>query len=126
MAVHRPFTTVVEGLKVAVVRKVHSEYSNVVLKDHSKKIFTIKGFDYGGRTHNQYICAIYIYHPSCGQISAVLDELALLNPNGEPEGEFVVCVGCGASMAECDMKVLQHLRGIKACPSCGVLEPQES
>jgi hypothetical protein len=120
-----PFTTLVEGQKVAIVRKVHSEYSNVC-KDHFNKIFTVRAFDYGGRAHNRYICAVYLIHPKFGQVSTTLDELALLNPNGEPEGEFVVCVGCGASMASSELKVLQHLRNITACPSCGILEPQES
>lgn len=120
-----PYTTISKDLKVTIVRKSHYEYSNVQPK-HIGKSFLVTGVDYGGRTHNRYICCVYLSSKIHGDIRATIDEIALLNPNLEPDGEFVVCVGCGASMAESELKVLKYLGNIKACLACGMLEPDKS
>lgn len=125
MAQKLPFSTIVQGLKVVIIRKVWSDNSGI-RSEHIGHVFTVRSFDYGGRTHNKYISSIIVHSPKFGNLCAVIDELSLLNPNCEPEGEFTVCVGCGASMAECDMPVMHHIRGMRACPSCGILEPHES
>ena len=121
----RPFTTLTNGQRVTVIRKTHSEYSSVCPK-HIGKLFTIIGIDWSGRAHNNYISSIIIQNSKDGDIRAVVDELSLLNPNFEPEGNFVVCICCGATMNEQDLKIINHLGGITACPSCGVLEPTQS
>lgn len=120
----KPFTTLKRDMKVIVYRKTSSSLSTVEQCDIDK-MFTITGFDWEGRRHNYYIS--YVYLKTKGrEIRASINEIAGCNPNFEPEGNFIICVGCGATVTDSDLKRLPRLNGIVACPSCGMLEPTSS
>lgn len=121
----KPFTTLKRDVVVAVWRKTHSLLSGVETKDIGK-VFMVTGIDYDGRRHNKYISYVYLRSKDGREIRACVDELAQCNPNYEPEGEYMVCVGCGATVACAQWKIIKHLGDVQACPSCGILEPTSS
>jgi len=112
------------GTRVAIIRKVYSEYSSIKSSDIGK-IFTITSIDFGGRLHNKYICVVYIKNKE-KEHRVTVEEIGLLNPNCEPEGEFVVCTSCGVTYPTTELKIIKHLGNIPACPACGILEPSQS
>lgn len=120
-----PFTTLKAGMSVGVCRKVASNQSRIREQDIGR-VFKVTGWDCLGRQHNRYIACVYLDDGKGYKTRAVIPELATINPNFEPEGEFVVCVGCGATVSEDNLRTRPRLRNIKACPACGMLEPHES
>jgi hypothetical protein len=118
----KPFTTLKRNDKVVIWRNTHSQLSTVEKQDIGK-VFTISGVEYDGRRHNKYISYVYLIGRKHREVRATVDELAQCNPNFEPEGEYIVCVGCGATMPEDNLKIIKQLDNVQACPSCGILEP---
>jgi hypothetical protein len=121
----KPYTTLKRDDVVVVWRRAESQLSNVSAGDIGK-MFTVKVVEYDGRHHNKYISSIFLRGKDGKEIRACIDELARCNPNFEPEGEYIVCIGCGAAVADIDLKIVKHLDNIKSCPACGILEPTSS
>lgn len=121
----KPFTTLQRNNIVIVWRKTQSQLSSVQDRDIGK-VFIVQNVEYDGRRHNQYICNVLLRNKEGREIRACVDEIARCNPNFEPEGEYVVCIGCGATIADIDLKTIKHLNNVKSCPSCGTLEPTSS
>ena len=119
------YTTLAKQMRVGISKNVANMNSNVT-DGHIGKIYTITGWDTNGREHNKYISCVHLQDADGNRVRAVVSELATLNPHYEPEGNFLVCVGCGATISELDLKMNKHLRNIKSCPACGMLEPHES
>ena len=120
----KPYTTLKKGMQVTVVRKTHTNLSQITDKQIGNR-YTIMNFDYDGRQHNKYIAYVYLRDKDGLDIRAAIDELATMNPNFEPTGEFIVCVGCGATVQESNLKILKSIE-LKACPKCNMLKPTES
>ncbi len=120
-----PYTTLVKGMRVGMCRKVSCVNSNLSEKSMGK-VFIVTGWDTAGRKHNRYISMVFLEDTKRNRFQASIEELGVLNPNFEPESEFITCVGCGATVTEDKLRIKNNLRGIKACPSCGMLEPHES
>jgi hypothetical protein len=120
-----PFVSIKKGMHVIVNNKSHIELSTVTKADIGK-IFSIVRYDICGRRHNKYISTLHLSDKSGRQIRACIDELSLCSPNFEPEGNFIVCISCGAHIAESDLVNIKQLGNIKSCPACGVLEPDKS
>ena len=121
----KPFTTLKRNNEVIVWRKTQSNLSTVVAKDVGK-VFTVTSFEYGGRRHNKFISFVYLMDKTGRKVCACVDELSRCNPNFEPDGKFLVCVGCGALVTETELKPVKHLEGESSCPSCGILDPTSS
>ena len=120
-----PYTTLKKGTKVVVHRKSYTEHSGLKTEDVGK-IFTVHAWETQGRRHNRYISQVYLKSSKHGDRTATVGEIALCNPNYEPEGEFIVCVGCGATVAETHLKTMKQLANVRSCPSCGMLDPTVS
>jgi len=121
----KPYTTLRRDDVVVIWRKTQSHLSNVTSADIGK-IFTVTSIEHDGRRHNKYIANIRLCNKQGREIHACIDEVARCNPNFEPEGKYIVCVGCGATITDIELKNTKHLDGIKSCPSCGILEPTSS
>ncbi len=121
----KPFTTLRRDNIVVIWRNSHTQLSTVQDEDVNK-VFTVVSIEYDGRKHNKYISSIFLRSKSGREVRATIDEIARCNPNFEPEGEYLVCLGCGSTMTDSDCKIIKHLNNMKACPSCGVLEPTVS
>lgn len=120
----KPLISIKPGTKVVIKCKAHTNLSQVADKDVGK-MFTVKSVDMDGRKHNRYVSGIVLENKKGRKIRASIDELSLCNPNYEPEGEFLVCVGCGATIAESALNKMRNI-GVMACPKCKMLEPTES
>lgn len=120
-----PYTTLEKGVRVVVHRKAYSELSTIRMDDVGKT-FEVSGWNCEGRHHNRYISSVYLKSKLHGDRRAIVGELSLCNPNYEPEGEFLVCVGCGATVAEPHLKTLKMLANKRTCPSCGMMDPTVS
>lgn len=121
----KPYTTLKRNDIVVIHRKTQSQLSNVTENDIGK-MFTVITIEHDGRRHNQYIASVYLRSKSGHEIRACIDEMAKCNPNFEPEGEYIVCVGCGATVTDTDLRTIKYLDGVKSCPSCGILDPTSS
>ena len=121
----KQFCTLHKDTKVVVYRKTHTELSTIVKADVGR-MFTVTNIEHAGRKHNKFVAYVYLRGSGGEERRACVDELARCNPNFEPEGEYIVCVGCGATMSDSDLKSLKGLPNIKTCPSCGMLEPTVS
>lgn len=117
--------TLKAGMKVTVWRKTHSEFSTIT-DIQIGKMFTVKHIEEAGRKHNRYVAFVTLVGAKGKECRACLDELARCNPNFEPEGEFIVCVGCGATVADSDLRGVKDMPELTACPSCGMINPTVS
>ena len=120
-----PYTTLRRHDTVVVYKKTQTQISSVT-EDDIGKVFQVQSIELDGRRHNKYIATVYLRNKTGHEVRACIDELARCNPNFEPEGEYIVCVGCGATITDIDLKTIKYLDGIKSCPSCGILEPTVS
>ena len=121
----KQYCTLKKDTKVIVYRKTQTELSTVTKEDVGK-MFTVANTEHAGRKHNRFIAYVYLRGVKGAERRASVDELARCNPNFEPEGEYIVCVGCGATMSDSDLGVLKGMPEISVCPSCGMLEPTVS
>jgi len=118
----KPYSTLKMGNNVVVYQKSQSQLSTVSASDVGK-MFKVINIDYSGRAHNKYISSIYLRNNAGREIRACIDELARCNANYEPEGEFLVCVGCGSTFSEIDLIEVSFTSDVKSCPVCGMLAP---
>lgn len=119
-----PYVNIEIGSNVIVTKRVLHSKSNVPL-DMIGKMFAVQELEYDGRQHNKYVSCIYIRDKKGNQYKAIVDQLASVNPNYEPEGDIIVCTACGATMYDEDLKTVRGLDE-RACPNCGTINCTES
>ena len=119
-----PYVTLKQGDVVVIARKCCCDFSNLKERDVGK-VATIQSWEWSGRRHNKYISAISLSDKYGSGFRVCIHEISTLNPNFEPEADFVICVGCGATFSEKELMKINSFN-TTGCPSCGMLDPKES
>lgn len=116
-----PLVTIEPGTQVIVTKIVHNQMSSI-RENHIGRMFRVETYHLEGRQHNRYVAYVTLKDKQGKSHNAVVDQIALCNPNYEPAGEFIVCIACGATFDEGRLKNVRGLPDEKACPGCSALD----
>lgn len=121
----KPYVSIKEGMQVVITRVVKTANTNIG-ENLVGRMFTIASVQMDGRTHNRYVSNVLLVDKKGSRYHAILDQLESCNPNYEPDGEFKVCIACGATFHESELRRVKGLSNLKSCPVCSTINCTES
>jgi hypothetical protein len=116
-----PLVTIEQGTQVVITKVVRNQLSSITEKDVGR-MFRVESHHMDGRQHNRYVSHVSLRDRAGNRHTAIIDQIALCNPNYEPSGKFMVCIACGATFDETKLKNVRGLKDEKACPVCRTLD----
>lgn len=119
-----PITSIQVNDKVVITKTVDHRMSNIKERNVGKT-YSVEDIFWGGRKHNRFIEAVLLSDKNGNNYKAIVDQLASINPNYEPDSELITCTSCGVTILEKDLEFIKSISA-KRCPYCGAIDPEES